>query len=389
MEILKEERPQRPVILGGPLATAVPELLLKATGADFVVAGEGELTLTELLDLLTANEFALPLTDILGLTWRRPDGAIRTNAPRPQLTDLDLLPFQDLSAWERFHGQDIPEIYLSSARGCPCNCTFCFRAFPQLQYKSVDRVKGEIDYYSSRGFRMAWWNDLNFVTDRAHVHQLMHTVFRDHPFRWTAFNRVTGLDEETLLLMKAHGLDLVLYGMESVSKAVLDGYRKGISQSAMIDTIHLHRKCGVKVGGLFIIGAPGDDRESMAELVAFCNEFQEVTRVKYLSALPGTDFYRQCLKDGLITDEITHLEWLSREQSVEEDIDQPGFVKFTPHLTKDELRAIYRDINYRIEVRPYDYTNGGNVYLDEAEKFVTRKPSQKVSVSDEARTGNE
>jgi hypothetical protein len=58
---------------------------------------------------------------------------------------------------------------------------------------------------------------------------------------------------------------------------------------------------------------------------------------------------------------------------VEEDIGDPGFVKFTPHLTRDELRQIYHDINYRIEVRPYDYTNSGNVYLAEAEKFITRK----------------
>lgn len=376
VQILKEEKPERPVILGGPLATAIPELLLEATDADFIVAGEGELTLTELLDALTRNEFALPFADIPGLAWRDRTDRIRTNPPRQQLTDLDLVPFQDFSVWERFTGKEIPEIYLSSARGCPCNCTFCFRAFPQLQYKSVERVKREIDYYSSRGFRMAWWNDLNFVTDRSHVHRLMHTVFNDHQFRWTAFNRVTGLDEETLLLMKEKGLDLVLYGMESVSKSVLDGYRKGIAKSAMIDTIELHRRCGVKIGGLFIIGAPSDNRESMTELVAFCNEFQEVTRVKYLSALPGTDFYRQCVENGLISDEIRHLEWLSREQSVEEDIDDPGFLKVTPHLTKDELRQIYHDINYRIEVRPYDYTNSGNVYLAEAEKFITRKPGE-------------
>jgi radical SAM superfamily enzyme YgiQ (UPF0313 family) len=354
----------------------VPQLLLEATEADFVVAGEGELTLTELLDSLTRNEFALPFADIPGLVWHDRTGRIRTNAPRQQLTSLDVIPFQDLTVWERFQDREIPEIYLSSSRGCPCNCTFCFRAFPQLQYKSVERVKREIDYYSVRGFKMAWWNDLNFATDRNHVHELMHTVFRDHPFRWTAFNRVTGLDEETLLLMKDKGLDLILYGMESVSKAVLDGYRKGIARSAMIDTIELHRKCGVKIGGLFIIGAPSDNQESMAELVEFCNEFQEVTRVKYLSALPGTDFYCQSLKDGLISDEIAHLEWLSREQSVEEDIDQPGFVKFTPHLTRDELKQIYCDINYRIEVRPYDYRSSENVYLEEAEKFITRKPGE-------------
>jgi len=375
--LLKEERPERPVILGGPLATAIPELLLRETRADFIVAGEGELTLTELLDTLSNNEFARPLTEIPGLSWRDPSGAVRSNGPRPQLTDLDVVPFQDFSVWERFRGKTIPEIYLSSARGCPCNCTFCFRTFPQLHYKSVGRVKAEIDYYSSYGFQMAWWNDLNFVTDRAHVHQLMHSVFRNHSFRWTAFNRVTGLDEETLLLMKANGLDLVLYGMESVSRAVLEGYHKGIAKSAMIDTIELHRKCGVKIGGLFIIGAPNDNSDSMAELVTFCNEFKEVTRVKYLSALPGTEFYRQCLQNGLISDEVAHLEWLSREQSVEEDIDQPGFVKFTPHLSREELRRIYHDINYRIEVRPYDYRSVDNVYLEEAEKFVIRNPAER------------
>src|SRR6185369_15854750 len=131
VQILKEERPERPVILGGPLATAVPELLLQATEADFVVAGEGELTLTELLDTLTRNEFALPFADIPGLVWHDRTGRVRTNTPRQQLTDLDVIPFQDFSVWERFQGKDIPEIYLSSSRGCPCNCTFCFRTFPQ------------------------------------------------------------------------------------------------------------------------------------------------------------------------------------------------------------------------------------------------------------------
>lgn len=376
VQILKEENPDRPVILGGPLASAIPQLLLESTEADFVVAGEGELTLTELLDTLTRNEFALPFADIPGLVWHDRTAKIRTNAPREQLTDLDVIPFQDFSVWDRFKGGTIPEIYLSYSRGCACNCTFCYRAFPMLAYKSVERVKKEIDYYSASGFRMAWWNDLTFVTDRNYVHRLMKTVFEEHPFRWTAFSRVTGLDEETLLLMKEKGLDIVLYGMESVSKAVLDGYRKGITRSAMIDTIELHRKVGVKIGGLFIIGAPDDNRESMAELIEFCTEFKEVTRVKYLSALPGTDFYRHCLRDGLITDEVRHLEWLSREQSVEEDIEDPDFVKFSRQLTRDELRKIYQDINYRIEVRPYDYTNGGNIYLEEAEKFITRKKSE-------------
>ena len=374
--ILKAERPDRPVVLGGPLATAVPSLLLEATGADYAVAGEGELTFTELLDHLTKNEWAMPLERILGLTWEDATGRIISNAPRPQLKDLDVLPFQDLSVWERFAGKKIPELYLSYSRGCPNSCTFCYRTFPQWNVKSVERVKREIDYYRDSGFSMAWWNDLTFVTDREYVHRLMRTAFTDHPFRWTAFSRVTGLDEETLLLMKEKGLDIVLYGMESVSPSVLESYRKGIARSAMIDTINLHRKCGVKIGGLFIVGAPEDDKMSMDDLVAFCDEFQEVTRVKYLSALPGTVFYRQCLKDGVIKDEVRHLEWLSEEQSIEEDIEHPGFVLFTKHLTKAELREVYRKVNHRIEVRPYDYQNEDNVFLENAEKFVKRRPGE-------------
>jgi radical SAM superfamily enzyme YgiQ (UPF0313 family) len=374
VEILKEENPARPVILGGPLATAIPRLLLETTRADIVVAGEGEVTLTELLDYFSGNQWAMALPNIKGLVWRSADGTIHSNEPRPQLTDLDVIPFQDFSVWERFENKQIPEIYLSYSRGCPCNCTFCYRAFPQHTYKSVERVKREVDYYSARGFRMAWWNDLTFVTDKKYVQRLMNTIFADHQFRWTAFSRVTGLDDETLLLMQSKGLDIVLYGMESVSPAVLEGYHKGISRNAMVDTILRHRRCGVKIGGLFIVGSPEDSRESMAELASFCSEFKEVTRVKYLSALPGTEFYRQCLRDGLIRDEVKHLEWLSEEQSVEEDIENLGFVKFCDNLTTEELRAIYRDINYRIEVRPYDYRLHDNVFLNEAEKFLTRKP---------------
>jgi len=377
VEIMKKEAPGRPVILGGPLATAVPRLLMESTSADFVVAGEGELTLTELLDHLTGNGPAMQLPEIAGLTWRDESGKVITNAPRPQMEDLDIIPFQDFTVWDRFLDKPIPEIYLSYSRGCSNSCTFCYRAFPKLRYKSVGRVKKEIDYYSSRGFRMAWWNDLTFVTDRAYVHRLMNTIFESHSFRWTAFSRVGGLDRETLLLMKEKGLDIVLYGMESVSKPVLEAYRKGIVKDAMIETIKLHRDCGVKIGGLFIVGAPEDDQQSMEELMSFCREFKEVTRVKYLSALPGTVFYRQCLQEGIIQDEVKHLEWLSEEQSVEEDIDHEGFVMFTKKLTKDELRRVYRDVNGNIEVRPYDYRNQENVFLGSGESFLRRRPEEK------------
>ena len=143
-------------------------------------------------------------------------------------------------------------------------------------------------------------------------------------FSSVIFSRVVGIDLPVLQHMRDRGLDLVLYGMESVSKSTLNNYRKGITKNSIVDSIFMTREAGVKIGGLFIIGAPTDTKESMDELIGFCKDFKEVTRVKYLSAIPGTQDYKKFVSSGVIKDELAHLDWLSRERSIMEDADQPG-----------------------------------------------------------------
>jgi len=371
-EIAKENNGGRPVILGGPLVTSVPELLMKNTRADYAVFGEGELTTIELMDYLTGNAHALPVGGIDGLAWKNAEGEVSLNKPREQMATLDAVPIQDLSVWERFKGRSIPEIYLSFSRGCPNNCSFCFRAMPRLRFKSVERVRREIDYLKQHNFRMVWWNDLTFLANKAHVRRLLDDAFTAHDFRWCCFTRVTGVDLETLKHMKARGCDLVMYGFESLSPKILDYYNKGISKNDMLNAISLTREAGLKVGGLFIVGAPGETKESLKWVVDFCREFREVTRVKYLSAIPGTGLYKQAVKDGIIKDELSHLYFLAREQSVEGDVDKEGFLVFAEGLTKDDLREAYRQVNGVIERRPYDYSGPENVYLEECRKFEMR-----------------
>ncbi|MFA6236843.1 MAG: cobalamin-dependent protein [Bacteriovorax sp.] len=374
VRICKELRPNIPVILGGPLITSAPEVIMESTLADYAVIGEGELTLIELMDFLTRNEHAKNIHQINGLLWKSAEGKVMRNAGRAQITDLDAIPFQDFSVWDRFKGKDIPEIYLSYSRGCIANCTFCYRAFPELNAKSTLRVRRELEYYKKYNFKMAWWNDLTFVTDKKYVHDLMDVALPVHDFRWTAFSRVVGIDVPVLKHMKDRGLDLVLYGMESVSKTVLNNYKKGITQNAIVDAIYMNREAQVKVGGLFIVGGPHDNKETMKQLIDFCDEFKEVTRVKYLSAIPGTQDFANFLKNGKIKSTLDHLDWLSREQSVEEDIIQPGFVKFTDHLTHEELREIYVKINNKIEQRPYDYNNPDNIFLEKPDAKFYKRP---------------
>lgn len=374
-EVIKQIRPELPVLFGGPLVTSHPVLIMENTLADFGICGEGELTLTEFMDWFTKNKFAKPLEKINGLVWKDPAKKLRINSVRDQIKDLDIIPFQDFSVWDRFKPDGvIPEIYMSYSRGCIANCTFCYRAFPKLNSKSIGRVRKEIEYYKSFGYHFVWWSDLTFVTDKEYVHKLMDEAWTAHDFRSVIFSRVTGIDVPVLSHMRDRGLDLVLYGMESVSKATLVNYKKGISRNAIVDAIHTTRQAGVKIGGLFIIGGPTDTKDSMQELIDFCTEFKEVTRVKYLSAITGTQDYKKFVKDGIIKDELAHLDWLSRERSIEEDIDQPGFLKLTPHLTTDEMREIYRKVNGVIEQRPYDYSNPLNIFLNRPEAKFYKRP---------------
>lgn len=374
-EVIKEVRPGLPIVLGGPLVTSLPHVIMKDVKADYAILGEGELTLTEFMDWFTKNEFAKPLEKIDGLAFLDSKGNFVKNSPRAQIQDLDALPYQDFTVWDRFKKDNIiPEIFTSYSRGCIGNCTFCFRSFPELNVKSVERVRKEIEYYSQWKFRFTWWNDLTYITDKDYTNKLTDNAWSAHDFRSVIFSRVTGIDVPVLKRMGDRGLDLVLYGMESVSKATLGAYHKGTSKNAIIDCIHINREAQIKIGGLFIIGAPTDTKEVMQETIDFCNEFKEITRVKYLSAIPGTQNYFKFVKDGIIKDELAHLDWLSRERSVEEDIDQPGFIKFTPHLSHEELKAVYQKINNAIERRPYDYRNPLNVYLEKPEAKFFKRP---------------
>lgn len=373
IEIIKEENPDAFVILGGPLVTSAPELLMKNTKADFAVVGEGELTVIELLDYLSSPGEALQLNEIMGLSWKDNNGNVHLNKPREQMKDLDAVPVQDLSVWDRFEGKDIPEIYLSTTRGCPHACSFCYRAMPKYREKPVENVRKEIEYLKKYNFKHAWINDLTFNADDDRTHRLLDEAFTAYKFSWNSFNRVTNVNLDVLKKMKACGCDIILYGFEAISQEILNSYRKGITQNDMINAIMLTREAGIKVGGLFIIGAPEETKESLEFIIKFSREFKEVTRVKYLSALPGTPLYFEAIKNGYIKDELEHLDWLSREQSVEEDIEEKGFLFMAHHITKAELRDAYRVINGRIEVRPYRYWEDKNTYLDNPEKFQKRK----------------
>jgi radical SAM superfamily enzyme YgiQ (UPF0313 family) len=320
---------------------------MKNTDADMAVLGEGEITILELLNSLPDKK------NVAGICYK-PAGSpanrgkdannqIIFTKPRPQMKNLDDLPLWDLTLWPTVKKDPyIKEILYSHSRGCYRDCSFCFRTTPKLSYKSVQKVKEELTELKKRhNFEFIYFVDLTWVIEKKRTLELC-AVIEPLKVKWSCMTRVQNLDKEILAAMKRAGCDIILYGFESIDQDVLNKANKGTSENEIRDAINMTRNAGIKIGGLFIVGLPGETEQSLNKLFKFTQEIGDVTRVKYLSALPGTSIYEMGLKKGVIKDEVDHLRWLANETCQADD----EFLNFT-ELSDETLRAAYRALNQR------------------------------------------
>ena len=145
LELASKQAPGMPRILGGSLISSLPRPLMEAIPADYAVLHEGELTLLELLEHLERGGRREDASGIEGLAIRFSDGRVHFTKPRAQIDNLDAVPIPDLFLYPSVR-QDpfIPELGLTTARGCYARCTFCFVNFKKLRFKSPARVREEL-----------------------------------------------------------------------------------------------------------------------------------------------------------------------------------------------------------------------------------------------------
>ncbi|MDD5759241.1 MAG: hypothetical protein PHI06_09180, partial [Desulfobulbaceae bacterium] len=106
---------------------------------------------------------------------------------------------------------------------------------------------------------------------------------------------------------------------ESLGAKALQGVRKPTTENISVRAMHYSFEAGVRFGALLIVGLPGEEEASLVHMAEWAEEYQHVTRVKYLSSMPGTAVYRETLAKGQIKSELDHLNWLSVEQGLYDD----------------------------------------------------------------------
>jgi radical SAM superfamily enzyme YgiQ (UPF0313 family) len=290
------------VVLGGPEPPYYAEEYLQR-GADLVVVGEGEETLSELLPRLLSRPGSRDLEQVAGLVYRDEcDGLVRT-AARPLIRDLDAQPLPDreaidlgryLEAWRARHG--IGSVSVLTARGCPYTCRWCSRSvFGETHRRRspenvADEVQGIVERYRPD---MLWYVDDVFTIHhgwmRGYAAEMARRGLRV-PFE--CISRADRINEDVAEALARLGCFRLWIGSESGSQKVLDAMDRRVSVEQVQRATGMLQRRGIQVGMFIMLGYPGEESTDLAATVDHLKRAAPdvfLTTVAY--PIKGTPFY--------------------------------------------------------------------------------------------------
>lgn len=320
-EELKKRQPDLFVVLVGTHVSALPEESLALSQyIDAVAIGEYDQTIRDIADCLAADG---ELTKVPGLCYRTADGLLRTEA-RAFIDDLDQFPtvssvyrrFLDISNY--FNPNALfPMVTITTSRGCPHRCIFC--VYPQtmmghrLRLRSVDNVVDEVEYVVQNfpTVKAIFFEDDTFPANKDRCLKICREIIRRGiKISWTANARVD-IDYETLSVMKKAGCRCLCVGFESGNQYLLDNIKKRITLEQSHTFMDAARKAGILVHGCFIVGLPGETRESMGKTLQLAIDLKpDAIQFYPVMVYPGTEAYRWYEQKGLIATR-DYSQWLT------------------------------------------------------------------------------
>ncbi len=253
------------------------QILREDPNVDFVVRGEGELTMAELVRALAAGGSDADLAKIDGLAWRK-DGVTATNAPRALVPDLDVLaPAWDLVDWSRYFYRPSPDgklAIVSSARGCSQRCSFCSQQkfwARTWRGRNPERFVAELEHLrDTYGVRVAMLSDETPTSSRDRWERVLGLLLeRKVGVELLMETRVDDIlrDEDLLPRYRAAGVSHVYVGVESVSQSTLDLYQKDIKVNESKKAIELINAHGMVSETSFVLGTPEETAASIRKTV--------------------------------------------------------------------------------------------------------------------------
>jgi anaerobic magnesium-protoporphyrin IX monomethyl ester cyclase len=331
LKVCKDFDPHIFTVIGGPHVTfALEETLLRSSWIDAIVIGEGERTLVELARVVEEGK---DIHHVTGIAFADGGTVVKTT-PRARFEDLDRLPLpaRELLPMARYRALGTPCTVITS-RGCPYSCIFCSgrRMFgPKVRFRSHGLVVDEIEQLQ-HDFGLMKINivDDTFTLNHHHTRAVCEEMLRRKlKIKWSVFARVDRISEELAQLMNRAGCEWMLFGVESADEEILKTIKKGITPEEVRRGVKIASEAGINVFNSFILGLPGESRDTALKSLAFGDELYHKYGAKYgfhmLSPLPGTEIYERAKDYGIrilswnwarynANEPITETETMSRE----------------------------------------------------------------------------
>jgi anaerobic magnesium-protoporphyrin IX monomethyl ester cyclase len=318
LEIAKKVNPEVKTVVGGQHFTALADESLKMyPEIDFIIRGEGEETLNDLVRHLDQQ---LPLSGVKGLSFRHGTGIIH-NPPRPLLDNLDDLPFPGYHLVEEHMDQyhfkmmaytGAGYALVEASRGCPHKCTFCSQWKHwqgKWRPKSPGRIADEMEHiYNEYGVSFLWLTDDNLglgSRTSALCDELINRgISQDISWFLQARSDDIVRNQDILPKMRKAGNYWIMAGLERHDSTVLSDYHKGIKTSDAKLSMDLLKENDIFSQATLITGDRRDSHESIQELRDFVNYVDpDIAIFMILTPFPGTPLYEAAVKQGWLEDD--------------------------------------------------------------------------------------
>lgn len=337
---LKDSTKSKTVFVGPP-ASQFSRQILQNDGIDIVARYEYDFTLKDIAEAIEAGD---ELVEVKGISYKK-NGKTFHNQDREfsNSEDLDKMPFvseiynKHLNIRDYFLSQSLyPEIQIFTGRGCPNKCTFC--SWPvtlmgkKYRSRSAENIADEFEYVQEElpEVKEIFIEDDTFTINKKLVKAFCEEVKRRKiDVAWSC-NARANLDYTTMKAMKDAGCRLLIVGYESGCDDMLQNIKKGVNTEQMKAFTKEAKKARLMIHGDFIIGLPGETKETADKTLKFIKELKpNILQVAVATPIPGTEFYDWVKKNGFML-----------VDNLEESIDENGYQKCIisyPEFTKDNI----------------------------------------------------
>jgi len=343
-------------VLDGQHPSARPEECLAHSNIDFVVIGEGEHTIFELVNTLEERN-TQNLKKIKGIAFTK-NGKNVITPPRPAIQDLDSLPFpaRHLLPMDKYfiavkenpiRGEICkPWATMITSRGCPYNCVFCTVHIvmgKKWRARSPGNVVDEIEQLiQTYHIKQIDFYDENMTVDKKRMETICDLIVnRGLDIEWYAPNgvRADTLDEKLLKKMKKSGCKGIRVAPESGVQRVVDQIVKKNQKLTEVEkAVVLCKKIGIKIGCFFVLGLIGETKEDIKETIKYAYKLRRLGANKFYFSIAtpiyGTELYEQAKQGGFLRDNFSYESLAATEPQIE-----------TPEFTADELLELCAQAN--------------------------------------------